>query len=208
MRSIAPRLPRLPRGHGRRSGAAASALLSLALLAVLLAGPVAHAQTDPWAEPAPSRSESYVSLRGGVGFTADPTAFMMSLGVPVALNEMFAFSPDFMISVDDDDLIVAPGVDLEVRVVGERTWDSPELRRLTPVFRVGTGLAYIEKDQNRGADEDGTGWVLRAGMGVEYEVTDDVHLGSHVRFNILPVKAADERFFFSWDVLSMRFDFP
>jgi hypothetical protein len=178
------------------------------VLAVLLAGGSAHAQTDPWAQPARSKDEGYVSVRGGFGFTADPSGFLMSLGVPVTLNDFLAVSPDFMISVDDDDLIVAPGVDLEFRISGKRTWDNPDLKKLTPVFRLGTGLAYIEKDQHRGADEDGTGWLLRAGMGVEYEVTQDVHLGSHMRFNILPVKAADERFFFSWEILSMRFDFP
>jgi hypothetical protein len=179
-----------------------------AALGLLLLAAAAQAQTDPWSDPPARKDEGFVSLRGGFGFTADPSAFLMSLGVPVAVNQTIAISPDFMLAVDDDDLIVSPGIDLEVRILGERTWDNPNLRRLVPVLRLGTGLAYIEKDQHRGADEDGTGWTLRAGMGVDYEVTEDVYLGSHIRFNILPVKAADERFFFSWDVISMRFDFP
>ncbi|MGH0036499.1 MAG: hypothetical protein ACQGVK_15845 [Myxococcota bacterium] len=198
----------LPNRNARAGARRRSLVCCLAALLPALASAPALAQTDPWSDPPPDKNEGFVSVRGGFGFTADPSAFMMSLGVPVAVNANLAFSPDFMLAIDDDELIVAPGIDVEFRILGERTWDSPELRKLTPVLRVGTGLAYIEKEQNRGADEDGTGWLLRAGMGVEYEVTEDVHLGSHIRFNILPVKAADERFFFSWDILSMRFDFP
>jgi len=198
----------LPYPISRRTRSlATAAVLGLAALCWILPA-AAAAQNETRDGGSSGDGGSSVSFRGGIGFTADPGAFLMSVGFPVGLTDTIALNPDMMFAVDDDDLIISPGLDLELRLGAFLDSQDENLRRLVPLVQLGAGLAYIEKDQHRSADEDGVGFVLRAGLGAEYEVSKGTYLGSLMRFNVLPVKTADERFFFSWDLISLRFNFP
>lgn len=158
---------------------------------------------DPYGAP-PSQS-SGVGMRGSIGFTADPGAFAMGLSVPIAMTSNIAFTPHMLIAFDDEDTIVAPSVNLEVQFrLGGRRGDF--FYRLRPFLQAGLGFAYIETS-NGAKDQSETGFLAVPGVGVEYEISESLLIGTNMRFNVLPGETSGESFFFSWELLSLRIAF-
>ncbi|MEZ4331161.1 MAG: hypothetical protein R3F35_05390 [Myxococcota bacterium] len=192
-------------------------------IACLLAAPLANAQDwgdseDDWsASPAPapastttSRSSSYGrsaaagwSLQAGVGFTADPDTFLMNFEAPYSFNPWISAGPAMQVGVEDHHTIVAPSGNVRITIP-----DLPgrSLDRLHPYAFTGIGFAYIEKDRGRN-DGDGVGLLIPFGVGVEYQVSEKVFLGSQMMFNFLPKETKNEGFFFSWQMAGLRFAF-
>jgi opacity protein-like surface antigen len=162
-----------------------------------------------WYSEAPadygSPRASTVSVRGAVGITSDPSMFALGLGFPIEINRRVAFTPMIQAAFDDDHTIIAPTVNLEYHL-DLSDGSSDLLRRLHPFVQGGIGFAYIHKEQP-GNDPDEVGFLLAPGLGLEYELTDNLLIGSNVLFNILPSEVSDENFFLTWQFATLRVRF-
>lgn len=139
------------------------------------------------------------SVRGGLGFTADPDSFLMGVDVPFAISENVALGPSFDVGVDDDTTFIAPTWTFEFRLpMGE----NPFL----PFAQVGFGAAYLEKERH-GRDRDDWGFLVEFGLGGDFWVSDDFAVGSKATFHVMPDDVVGEDFIFSWQVLTGRFSF-
>ncbi len=170
-----------------------------------LAGASAHAQgwaDDPYAEPL----DAGPSVRFGIGFTADPETFLLAAGVPVELTRRHVLTPLIELGVDDDDALLSGSINYEYHFDLSGGSDDPDLWRLHPYLQAGAGFTYIHKDRD-GGDDDEAGLLIRTGFGLEYELSDGFLMGSGMAFNVLPFEVSDENFFFSWQLLTMRFRF-
>jgi hypothetical protein len=182
--------------------------------ACLLAGAVAGAAEaqDPgseepaWGvEPAPAaaqerESQRTVSLRGGIGFTADPETFLMSLEVPFTITELFSAGPQLRLGVSDEELYFAPTVQgyFTPRLGGD--YDV-----IRPYGSLGLGIAFLENDDRAsGRDDEDVDFLLTPGFGVEYAISDQLFAGTAMQLDVIPAGATGERFVFSWQVLTFR----
>ncbi|MEZ4280896.1 MAG: outer membrane beta-barrel protein [Myxococcota bacterium] len=199
------------------------ALFWTALLAgLILGGAPALAQdwgddaNDDWAAPQPAPAPAPRarpirrpgddlgwSARTGLGFTADPTTFLLNFEVPYAFESWFALGPMLQVGLDQNDALVMPTVNMTLKVP-----DLPgrDFDRVHPYGFAGIGLAYIEREVGND-DRDGTGFLVTAGFGVEYQVSERVYFGSQMMLNFLPKKTERESFIYSWQMGGIRFVF-
>jgi hypothetical protein len=201
----APR--RRPTRRRRRPAAA------LVALAIALSGASAAAQDwgdpteDDWTQPAAPASDdgplSGWSLRAGVGFIDDPTAFLLNVEVPYRFDRWVSAGPMFQIGLDDNNTVVAPTLDVALHVP-----DMPgeAFDAVSPYAFVGVGFAWIE-DDNRRNDDSSAGFLVNFGFGVELEVTPHFFLGSHMSFNFLPERTLGQDFFYAWQIGGARIAF-
>ncbi|HNR99118.1 MAG TPA: hypothetical protein PKX48_07845 [Planctomycetota bacterium] len=172
-------------------------------LALCLAASLAAAAGEPAARE--DRQTLPWGVKGGVGFSADPSAFLMGLEGDYAFTREFRAGPLLQIAASDRRLIVAPTANFRFYLPIE---DAPAaVERLNPFVQLGLGFAYVDRERRRRHDDEEVGFLMNAGFGFDYMVTDRVGLGSHMLFNVLPRDTAGERFFFSWQVVtaSVRF---
>lgn len=163
-----------------------------ALCALLLVPALAQAQTR-------GRDETG-SIRGGVGFTADPTTFQLGVDVPFRISENLALGPSVEAGFDDDHTFFAPTWSFEFRLpMGE----NPFL----PYAHLGVGAAYLEEERSWRRDRDDWALLFDAGIGGDLWVTDQFAVGTRVTFHLMPEDLIDENFIFSWRVLTGRFSF-
>jgi hypothetical protein len=201
-----------------------AALLTGLLAALLLVDAPANAQdwgddsNDDWSAPqpaetpAPSRSGSSAyrpappgwSIQTGIGFTADPDTFLVNLDAPYAFNDWIAFGPAMQIGVTDTRTVVSPTGHLRVTIpdLPGRAFD-----RVHPYGIAGMGFTVIENDNGRRDGDAAVGFLIDFGVGVEYQVSEKVFLGTQMMFNFLPEKVKREEFYFAWQVAGIRFDF-
>jgi hypothetical protein len=176
--------------------------LAIAGLAAALAAPLsASAQSSK----AHGLNSGDWSAHGGIGFTADPDGFLFATGLEYSLTRDFSVGPLIQLSFDDDDTIVAPTLNLRYRV--DLTDVNNEfVRRIEPFAQLGPGAAYIEKDKRPGDDDD-IGFLISGGFGADYWVTEDLAVGNSVLFNGMPDDVEGENFFFSWQLVTLRYRF-
>lgn len=143
------------------------------------------------------------SLRVGLGFIGDPTAFLLNFEVPYAFDRWVSAGPMVQVGLDDNNTVVAPSLNVTVRVP-----DLPgsDYDRIHPFGFVGIGFAYIE-DDNRNGDNSSFGFLVNFGLGLEYQVSENLALGSQMMFNFLPEETLEQHFFYSWQVLGARIAF-
>lgn len=145
------------------------------------------------------------SLSGGIGFAAGPTGFLIQLEAPYAFNDTFSLGPQFQLGVGDGKLVVAPA--LSGRVGTNLSFINQKQIARTRIFaQLGIGMAYVSIDQ-KGGRRDGIAFLLNPGFGAEYPLTDHLSFTSSMLFNALPGEAAGEGFFFSWQMLGLRYSF-
>ena len=192
--------------------------------ATLFTAPLAHAQdwgddsNDDWSAPQPTESRAQStspvfssaspadtgwSVRSGLGFTASPTTFLLNVEAPYAFDSWIALGPMLQVGLEKDDTLVMPTANLTLKVpdLPGRAFD-----RVTPYGFAGIGFAYIEREK-RGKDRDGAGFLVTAGAGIEYQVSEKVFFGSQMMFNFLPSKTQGETFIYSWQMGGIRFEF-
>jgi hypothetical protein len=145
------------------------------------------------------------SPHAGIGFTSDPDAFLLGVGLDYGVLEWMSLGPLLQLGIGDDHTIVAPtlnfhfGIDLSG--VSNRY-----VRRIEPFVQAGLGFAYIEKERGN-RDRDDLGFLMNGGLGAQYWLTDEMAVGSNVLFNGMPEDVVDENFFFSWQVVTFRYRF-
>ncbi len=147
------------------------------------------------------------SVRSGLGFTADPTTFLLNFEVPYAFESWFALGPMMQIGIEDEDTLVMPTINMTLKVpdLPGRNFD-----RVHPYGFAGIGLAYIEREVRRNGqtdDRDGAGFLVTAGFGVEYQMSERVYFGSQMMLNFLPRQTEGENFIYSWQMGGIRFVF-
>ncbi len=205
----------------------ALALLALALVALTgcamsgaharppLAPPAAPAMAAPSAVPAPAATPLQeegapvaaaarrppMLFKGGIGFTADPGQFLIGAELDFFLNENFSIGPLLQFGVEDGGVILAPSANFVYHFYLE-----DPLERLRPFVQGGVGFAYLHEDDRKGDDDD-IGVMINIGGGINYEIADRTLLGSHMLFNAMPDKVLDENFFFSWQVVTIGWEF-
>jgi hypothetical protein len=171
------------------------------------------ASEDDWSSPPPPESSSTSgwdepttpswSLRAGIGFTADPTLFLMNFEVPYSFDQYISVGPMMQVGIKKDRLIVAPTANLTIKVP-----DLPgnDFDRFQPLFFAGMGFAVIENDDRRG-DNRSAGFLINAGFGLDYHVTQRLSVGSRMIFNFLPERTLEEKFFYAWEMGGVKFAF-
>jgi len=159
----------------------------------------------PSREPAPvpslqsetGPSPHSLQLNTGIGFTSDPTTFLIGMGLDASINRNFALGPLLQIGVDDNTTLLAPSLNFK-GIFGEREFH--------PYVQSGLGFAYLEKEHRHG-DNDEFAFLVNFGGGLDVELTQSMVIGSGILFNFLPDEALGEHFFFSWQVLTLGFRF-
>lgn len=142
------------------------------------------------------------SVRGGIGFTAGPESFHLNLEFPYVFDRWVSAGPSFQLGFDDDNTIVAPTLDLNIRLAD---LESIGFGRVIPFGIMGVGFAVIDED-GRGNDTD-AGLLFNFGLGLEYRLNQNVYLGSQMKFNILPTQTLGQTFFYSWQIGGIRYVF-
>ncbi len=156
-------------------------------------------QPAPTAPPGEAFSLHGPSIKGGLGFTLNPTDFLMVLQFDYFFARTFSVGPLLQFAVDDR-FIFAPTLNFQA------AFNLPGVDRLEPFVQGGLGLAYMTKGS--GSDfEDDTGFLFNFGGGVEFFVLNNLSVGSDILFNIMPDEVLDKRFFFSWQLVTFRFQF-
>ncbi len=148
-------------------------------------------------------SESGWSGRAGIGFTADPSALLLNFDFPYYFDRFVAVGPMLQVAIEGDETIIAPTLDLTITIpdIGVAGFE-----RVQPYGFVGLGFAIVE-DENRANDNSATDFLIHFGVGLEYQVSERLFLGSHMIFNFLPSEALGQTFFYSWQVGGARIAF-
>lgn len=147
--------------------------------------------TTPWA------------FRAGMGFTSDPDDFLLNFELPYRFDQYVSAGPMMQVGLEDNRFLVAPTMNLTL--TGDHFFEGA-LARFEPSLFAGIGFAVINND-DRGADTQDAGFLINAGFGMDYLLSDRVSLGSRMIFNFLPGGTLDEDFFYSWEVGSIRLNF-
>jgi hypothetical protein len=143
------------------------------------------------------------SVKGGLGFTADPDTFLLGFEFDRPLQQQISLVGRLELGLEDDLVLLSP-------TLGARYWfdltrtNLGGLRPLRPYVNGGMGLSYFGLDENR---DDKVGFLVALGFGAEWPLTRQIALGTDMRFNIIPVGADGENFYFAWEVLGMRYRF-
>jgi hypothetical protein len=190
-------------------------------IAVLVAGPV-------WAEERyPSEMDSDYgqedsassdlrsgagpfSLRGGLGFTSDPTSFLFGVEADYEVAPQFSLGGNVQVGLDDDVTIVSPTAFARYRI-DMGAMDS-SLAAIEPSLGLGVGFTWWDRDLAFGRDDDDVAFLVDIRPGVEYRFTPNFAIGTLFHFNIIPTGLFDDRdyeeqFYFAWEVLTFRVTF-
>jgi outer membrane protein with beta-barrel domain len=178
---------------------------------------VCFAASGAWAQPEEDRygttnepiqgydDSGTFSLRTGLGFTADPDTLLLGFEGEYAFNDYFSMGPMVQLGIDDDTTLVSPV--LFARFKTDLGGIDPDLEPVEPYFQVGPGFTYWDIDAPPGRDDDDLEFLLNLGIGTEYRIDEHFSLGTQFGFNIIPTEIFDERFYFSWEVLTLRYRF-
>lgn len=190
-------------------------LVGIALLLIGLLSAPAHAQDwgsedDDWSSGDSLGGTTTAgppttpwSFRAGMGFTNDPDTFLLNFELPYRFDQYVSAGPMMQVGLEDNRFIVAPTMNLTV--TGANLL-SGELARFQPTIFAGIGFAILNND-DRGGDTQDAGFLVNTGFGIDYLLSDRVTIGSRMLFNFLPGGTLDERFFYAWEVASVRLNF-
>jgi hypothetical protein len=138
----------------------------------------------------------------GIGYTDDPDTMLLAGAIDFPMGENWTVGPGLQLGVDDNFTILAPV--FQAKRFFPITSGDEGVRRLLPFVQGGAGVAWFQRD-NAPGDDDDVGLLLQAGGGVRFRMTDDLSLGTQMDFNFLPGDPMDESFYFSWEVLQLVF---
>jgi opacity protein-like surface antigen len=171
----------------------------LALACQLMISSTANAQAVP-ADPA-----KLWSVRGGLGFTADPGTFLINFEAERFMRDEVAVGLALQLGVDDDNLLVSPI--LFARYILDLSGSTNKIvKRTNPFVQAGLGLTHLRiKSDNMKKDGDATDFLMSFGLGVDYPLNGTIDIGSRMLINVIPGKVRGEGLYFSWEVLSIRY---
>ncbi len=113
--------------------------------------------------------------------------------------------PLLQLGVSDEELLIAPAVNLRYRFPFSNDWATPIV---DPSVHGGAGFLYLNEDPGGPADEqDDIGLLVEFGGGVHFWFSPSFAIGTQFRINVLPIEVNDENIILSRDVVSFRFEF-
>jgi len=146
------------------------------------------------------------SVQTGLGFMADPEAFLTGIEGDFHLTRNVSFGPAVQFGIDDRFTVISPS--LHGRYWFEFPGQDDVLQRLRPYLQMGTGFTYIDVDGRwRGRDDDDIGWLINGGFGADFRLSHSLSVGTKMLFNGMPGDVFGENFYFSWEVAALRFRF-
>ncbi len=156
------------------------------------------------AEPE-NRVERPVSVQTGLGFTADPEAFLLGIEGDFQVNRNVSVGSTVQFGLDDRFTVISPT--LHGRYWFEFPGRDEILQRLRPYVQLGAGFTYINVDGWRGQDDDDLGFLINGGFGADFRLSHSLSIGTKMLFNGIPGGVFGENFYFSWEVAALRFRF-
>ena len=183
----------------------------LVCLVGLLAAGAALAQS-PRSTVTPVAEEGRISVASGIGFVSgiaapgDDSAFLLDFEVDYRVAGGSSVGGLLQLGLENDFTIVSPVG------YGRYTFDlgamgASEMARIRPFVQAGLGFTYIDLDLPFPGDDDDLGFMLNFGFGVDVVLTDQLALGSKMLFNIMPDDVFNENFYYSWEIIGVRFRF-
>jgi opacity protein-like surface antigen len=148
------------------------------------------------------------SLRTGLGFTSDPDTFLLGFEADYRIvAEGFSIGALVQLGVDDDTTIVSPVA--YGRYTANLGAFTGALDRVDTYLQGGLGFTWwdVDRPARAGGDDDDAEFLINFGFGAEYRLTEHVSAGTHMLFNVIPDEIYDERFYFSWEVVTLRYRF-
>lgn len=183
----------------------------------LIAANSAAAQEATDASPAldPSR----FSVQAGLGFFAadvfleDGDGFLLNFEGSYHIDQNWSAGVDLQLGFDDDFLLLS--MPFYARYdFGNLPVDAAYFSKMHPFAKLGIGFTYAEFDGSfsRGgirfsADVDDTGFLFLIGGGMAYPVNDNFSLETTMQFNITTNDFFEDDFYFSWEIISLRYRF-
>ena len=164
------------------------------------------ASSPAFAQASGTRSmseEGRFSIAMGMGFTAapdSPETFLLDFEGDYRLAQGFSLGGQIQIGLEDDYTLVSPAGYLRY------TFDLDAVR---PYAMAGFGFTYVDLDLPAGSpiDDDDVGFMLNFGIGTDVVLTDRISLTSKMLFNFMPDDIFGEDFYYSWEILGVRFRF-
>ena len=206
-----------------------SLLVSAGLIGTLtlgLAVGAAAQDLDPWDTPEPERRRSYdrgattggdlreerpLSARFGMGFTADPSTFLMGLEVDYHLMRAFSVGTQLHLGFDEDHSLVAPVAFGRYHLYGSDFEFGEFVDRMNAYGHVGLGINYQDFDgstrRRPRRDDDDLEFMWNTGVGVEYVLNDEVSINSQMMLNFIPDGLFGDHSYFSWEIVGVRYRF-
>lgn len=186
------------------SGIAGLAVAALAAMVPALLPEKVSAQDatgDPIARR-PAADEGW-SVKGGLGFTANPDTFLMNLEAQRTIGDWLAIGPMLQLGFDDHWTFAAPTLDATVRPFH---FSGEGWERIVPYAFVGAGVGILHDDDARG-DDTSAGLLIDVGGGIEFRVTEHVYLVTQMMFDFLPEQTQGQKFVYAWQVGGLRYAF-
>lgn len=172
----------------------------LAFACQLIMSSIAIAQAVP---AVTADSEKLWGLRGGLGFTADPGTFLLNFEAERFMRDEVTVGVAIHLGVDDDNLLVSPI--LFTRYIFDLSGSTNDLVKKTkPFVQAGLGFTYLEVD-TRSRNKDDTNFLMSFGFGLDYPLNSTIDVGSRMLINVIPGEVLNERLYFSWEVVSIRY---
>ncbi|MEZ4282346.1 MAG: outer membrane beta-barrel protein [Myxococcota bacterium] len=143
------------------------------------------------------------SARAGIGFTGNPSTFLMNFEAPYAFNEWIALGPMLQLGLDDDYTFAAPTLNTTVKFPN---FLGPAFDRVVPYALGGLGLAVIE-NEDAPNDKRSVGFLIDFGFGVEYQLSDRLFVGTQMMFDFMPKQTQGQKFIYAWQIGGLRYAF-
>lgn len=149
------------------------------------------------------------SLQSGLGFMADPEAFLVGIEADFLVHDQLSVGPMVQFGLDDDFTVISPTA--YARLWFDLPGHGEALRRVRPFIQAGAGFAYIEIDAANlpgvAVDDDDIGFLTNAGFGADFRLSHSFSIGTKLLFNMIPGEVFGESFYFSWEVAALRYRF-
>ena len=150
------------------------------------------------------REHSKFSVEGGIGFAAEDNfdGFLLNFGGLYRLTNKISAGVDFQLAFDDDGTVFS--MPFYGRYdFGDLPVDVAILKEMHPFAKAGLGFTYVDPD----AGKDDTGFLFLIGGGVSYPISESLSVESVMQFNITTNDAFQDDFYFSWEMVALRYHF-
>lgn len=152
-----------------------------------------------------SKDQRTGSFIFGVGLglqadTPDGTSFALGLSGDYYLTQGFSIGPLLQMGFTDD--LFQLGLSAQAKYA----FDLAKIPELKPHIEGGIGFIYSDLDRRYRRDEDDVSFLIPAGIGAEYRLTNSISLDTTFLFNFTNLDVRDENFFFTW-LVGLKFQF-
>ena len=159
------------------------------------------------AQESAKRDPSHFSAQTGIGFYVDDNwdGFLWTADGLYHFNESWSAGIELHVGGEDDLTLLSmpfygrydsPGLPV----------DQPELSKLRFFGKTGIGFTWAEVDK-RGRDKDDAGFLFMIGGGLAYPINDHFAVESAMQFNVTSNDAFEDDFYYSWEVIGLRYHF-